>query len=129
MSEATPPPVPSAGPPLVTTPAPVPGARVAAPPGVDFPGKTLGIIGLVLAFISGLIGLILSIVANNQSKAAGYTNTPAKIGIIVGIIVIAIAVVIVIVASVILAGVAAQCAGLGPGVHEVDGIVYNCGIS
>ena len=111
MSEATPPPVPSAGPPPVTTPAPVTGARVAAPPGVDFPGKTLGIIGLVLAFIAALIGLILSIIANNQSKAAGYTNTPAKIGIIVAIVVIVLAVIITIVAIVIFASVAAQCAG------------------
>ena len=119
MSEATPAPAPP--------PAPTPGARVAPPPGVDYPGKTLGIVGLVLAFISAIIGLIISIVANNQSKAAGYTNTPAKIGIIVGIIMTVIAVIIVIVAVVVLGGVAAQCAGLGPGVHEVDGVTYTCG--
>lgn len=127
MSEATPPPAPSAGPPPASTPAPVPGTRVDAPPGVDYPGKTLGIIGLVLVFVTGLIGLILSIVANNQSKAAGYTNTPAKIGIILGIIVVILAVIITIVAIVIFAGIAAQCAGLGPGVHEVNGVTYTCG--
>ena len=93
---------------------------------MDYPGKTLGIVGLVLAFVSAIVGLIISIVANNQSKAAGYTNTPAKIGIIVGIIVTVIAVIIIIVAAVLVAGVAAQCAGLGPGVHEVDGMTYTC---
>lgn len=52
----------------------------------DFPGKTLGIVGLVLAIFMSVVGLIISIVARNQSKAAGFPNTPAKAGIIVGII-------------------------------------------
>ena len=56
----------------------------AAAPAV--PGKTLGIVGLVLAFLFPLLGLILSIVAANQSKAAGVPNTPAKVGIILSII-------------------------------------------
>ena len=124
MSEATPPPA-SAAPP------PAPGARVDAPPGVDYPGKTLGIVGLVLAFLSAVIGLIISVVANNQSKAAGYTNTPAKIGIIVGIIMTVIGVIIGIVAIIIAVtvamNVAAQCADLGPGVHVLDGVTYTCG--
>ncbi len=53
-------------------------------PGVDYRGKTLGIVGLVVAIIANLIGLIISVIAYNQSKAAGYKNTPAFIGIIVG---------------------------------------------
>lgn len=52
----------------------------------DFPGKTLGIVGLVLAIFMNVVGLIISIIARNQSKAAGFPNTPAKAGIIVGII-------------------------------------------
>jgi hypothetical protein len=81
MSEVpvTPPPAPSA-------PAAPTGGPVAAPPGTDYPGKTLGIVGLILAIITSVIGLVISIIANNQSKAAGYTNTPAKVGIILGII-------------------------------------------
>ncbi|HWK19480.1 MAG TPA: DUF4190 domain-containing protein [Microbacteriaceae bacterium] len=67
----------------------------------DYPGKTLGIVGLVFAFVFALVGLILSIVALNQSKAAGYQNTPAKVGLIVSIIVLAIYVVWIIVAVVI----------------------------
>lgn len=128
MSGDTPaPPPPSPAP----SPAPQPGARVDAPPGVDFPGKTLGIVGLVLSFVSAIIGLIISVVANNQSKAAGYTNTPAKIGIIVGIVMTVIGVIVGIVAIIIAAtvamNVAAQCAELGPGVHVLDGVTYTCG--
>jgi len=58
----------------------------AAAPVGDYPGKTLGIVGLVLAFVFALAGLIVSIIAGNQSKAAGYKNTPAKIGVILSIV-------------------------------------------
>jgi hypothetical protein len=60
-------------------------AAPAAPP-ADYPGKTLGIVGLVLAIVASFVGLIISIIAFRQSKAAGYTNGIAKAGIIVGII-------------------------------------------
>jgi uncharacterized membrane protein len=62
--------------PTLTTPA----------PGVDYPGKTLGVIGLVTAILFSVVGLVISLVAQNQSKKAGYRNTPAKIGVIVGIV-------------------------------------------
>ncbi|MBG0741180.1 DUF4190 domain-containing protein [Paeniglutamicibacter antarcticus] len=54
---------------------------------VQDPGKTLGIIGLVLAFLISIAGLVVSIIALKKSKAAGFKNTPAKVGIIVSIIV------------------------------------------
>ncbi|WP_291039905.1 hypothetical protein [Herbiconiux sp.] len=57
-----------------------------APAGTDFPGKTLGIVGLVVAIIANLIGLIISAIALSQSKKAGYKNTPALAGVIVGAI-------------------------------------------
>lgn len=66
----------------MTTPAPTP----AAGPAPVSDGKTLGIVGLVLAFVFSLAGLIVSIIASNQSKAAGVPNTPAKVGIILSII-------------------------------------------
>ena len=52
----------------------------------NYPGKTLGIVGLIASFFFTILGLILSIVAFNQSKAAGYSNTPAKVGIILSIV-------------------------------------------
>lgn len=62
----------------MTTPAP------AAAPVV--PGKTLGIVALVLAIVAAPVGAILGFVAKAQSKPAGYKNTPATAAIIVGII-------------------------------------------
>ncbi|MCU1411622.1 MAG: hypothetical protein JWR04_2329 [Rhodoglobus sp.] len=100
------------------TPAPAAPATV--------PGKTLGIVGLILAFLAAPIGLILSIVAKVQSRAAGVKNGPATAGIIISIIVIALYIIIPIVAF---GAIAAQCADLGPGVHtSEDGIsTITCG--
>ena len=50
------------------------------------PGRTMGIVGLVLAFLCSLVGLIVSIIAYNKSKQAGFTNNIAKAGIIVAIV-------------------------------------------
>ncbi|WP_395639079.1 hypothetical protein [Pseudolysinimonas sp.] len=66
----------------MTTPAPTP----APGPAPVSDGKTLGIVGLVLAFVFSLAGLIVSIIARNQSKAAGVPNGPATAGIIISII-------------------------------------------
>jgi len=74
-----------------------------APQGVDYPGKTLGIVGLVLvlvgvvtAAVPTIVGLILSHIGLSQSSKAGYQNGPAKAGVIVGWIVIGLAVLAVI---------------------------------
>ncbi|GAB3146140.1 hypothetical protein GCM10027058_03380 [Microbacterium neimengense] len=74
-------------------------------PGVDYPGKTLGVVGLVVAIFFNVIGLIISAIAFNQSKKAGYKNTPALVGIIIGAVLFALGVIIWIIA--IAAGVAA----------------------
>ena len=98
------------------TPAPAAPATV--------PGKTLGIIGLVLAFLAAPIGLILSIVAKVQSRAAGVKNGPATAGIIISIIVILIYIAIPVTAAIILG---TQCAGLGSGFHEIsEGVTVTC---
>ncbi|MBO3662897.1 DUF4190 domain-containing protein [Microbacterium stercoris] len=57
------------------------------------PGKTLGIVGFILAFVFALAGLIVSIIARNKSKAAGYDNQLAKWGIIVSIILLVLGVI------------------------------------
>jgi hypothetical protein len=103
-----------------------PSAPVKAPPGTDFPGKTLGIVGLILAILIPLVGLILSIVARVQSKKAGYKNSLATAGIIVGAVLIAIYIIIWIIAAIAIAGVVAQCGDLGPGVHYVNGVTITC---
>jgi len=97
-----------------------------APAGTTYPGKTLGIIGLIAAFPFNLIGLILSIVALVQSKRAGYKNTPAVIGIIVGAVLLVGSVIVLIVLIAVFGNLFAQCAELGPGTHHVGGVTYTC---
>jgi hypothetical protein len=85
-SNGTPPLDPYAAPPVppAYSPQGAPGAGpVAPPPGADYPGKTLGIVGLILAFVFQLAGLICSIIALSQSRRAGYKNGIALAGIIV----------------------------------------------
>jgi hypothetical protein len=57
-----------------------------APAPADYPGKTLGIVGLVLAIVAPVVGIIVSAIARSQSKNAGFDNKLAKIGLIVGIV-------------------------------------------
>jgi len=46
------------------------------------PGKTLGIIGLILSFIGmSVVGLVLCIIGYKKSKAVGMKNTIALVGI------------------------------------------------
>ena len=52
----------------------------------DYPGKTLGIVGLVLAIVAPVVGIVVSAIARSQSKKAGFDNKLAKIGLIVGIV-------------------------------------------
>jgi len=56
------------------------------------PGNTLGLVGLILAIIpcTSTIGLVLSIVAYIISRRAGFQNSKALAGIIVGIVWIAL---------------------------------------
>ncbi len=67
-----------------------PTPQPAGPPAQD-PGRTLGIVGLILSIVcGGLIGLIVSLIAFNMSKKAGYKNNIALAGIIVGAVVLVI---------------------------------------
>ncbi len=93
---------------------------VVAAAAADFPGKTLGIVAMVLSlvgifvwFIAPLVGAIMGHVAMNQTKAFGQqvgqniANTPAKVAIIVGWILVGLSVIgIVIYVIVIIAIVA-----------------------
>jgi hypothetical protein len=56
-----------------------------APSAVD-PGKKLSIIGIVLAFLVPIAGIVVSIIAKNTSKKAGYNNKLAVRGLIVSIV-------------------------------------------
>ena len=93
----------------------------------DDPGKTLGIVGLILSFFTAIIGLIVSAVALNKSKKAGFKNTPALVGIIIGALGTIGAIIAIIFAVTVVGAVASKCAELGPGVHTEGGVTYRCG--
>ncbi|MFB2596250.1 DUF4190 domain-containing protein [Herbiconiux sp. P17] len=129
------PPVPPAAPTGAPAYQPQPGYGAAVAP---VPGKTLGIVGLIVGIagffivplLGSIAGLIISIIARNQSKAASVPNSPAKAGVIVGIVGIVLSVIwiaIVVIAIVIGASaLIAACGDLGPGQHIVDGVTYTC---
>ena len=68
----------------------------APPPGAtgEDPGRTMGIVGLILAIFCNLIGLVVSIIAYNRSKTAGYKNNIALAGIIVGAVLFVIGLIV-----------------------------------
>lgn len=70
---------------------------------VEYPGQSLGITGLVLAFVLPLVGIVLGVIAYTWSKKAGVANAPARAAVIVGGIILAVGL-IVYVAWVIAAG-------------------------
>ncbi len=77
------------------------------------PGKTLGIVALVLAIVAAPIGLILGIVALVQSKKAGLKNGLALAAIIVGAIITVIwivSIIMIMVAAATLGGTAMEAA-------------------
>jgi uncharacterized membrane protein len=119
---------PAYGPTAPSSPAmpgygPDPYAPSAVPVAVD-PGRTLGIVGLVLSFVAALVGLVVSAIALRTSRRAGFRNGVALAGVIVGGVVTLVWLVVVAVA---LGGVAATCSELGPGTHTVNGVTYTCG--
>jgi hypothetical protein len=95
-------------------------------PGAEDPGRTLGIVGLVLAIFASFIGLIISIIALRRSKAAGYQNGIALAGIIVGIVTFLITLIVTVVAVVVFVQLANHCKDLGPGVQTQNGVTYTC---
>lgn len=137
MSDATGP--DNTTPPAYTTPPPAAAPAYAAPPApayagtpTTFPGKTLGIVALVVVFFFSLLGLILGYVARSQSKSAGMPNTPAKVAIILGWVFLALSIIGgIILTFVAIAGfgvVADTCARLGNGVWTLDnGTTITCG--
>lgn len=101
-----------------------PPAQYGAPAAGSEPGKTLGIVALIVVFFFSLIGLILGYVARSQSKKAGVKNTPAKIAIILGWIFLVLSIIATIIFVVILvtagAGALSElCEGMPPGEYEL----------
>ncbi|MBF4993482.1 DUF4190 domain-containing protein [Arthrobacter gandavensis] len=101
------------------------------------PGKTMGIVGLILSCLffipfASLVGVILSIVGLVQSRKAKMSNGPALAGIIIGGVVFVLTVIATIAIFVFamdqVGTLIEVCDDLGPGTHVVDGEIYECGV-
>jgi len=107
------------------------GTSASAPVGTD-PGKTLGIIALVLSIVVSIVGAIVGIVARSKSKKAGYKNGFALAAIIIGFVLFAlqvIGVIIAIVVGVAAAGLLQDACGDQPSgtvVETSDGVQFVC---
>ncbi|MFC8922098.1 hypothetical protein [Cellulosimicrobium sp. NPDC057127] len=75
---------------------------------VEDPGKTLGIVGLVLAFVFSIAGIVVSAIARKQSREAGFDNTIAKWGLILSIIFTVLGVIVGILYFVVIAALIAN---------------------
>ena len=58
------------------------------PPTAIDPGKNMGIIGMVLAFVFPFVGIVLSIISRSKSVKAGYSGGLGLAGIIINSVVI-----------------------------------------
>lgn len=122
-------PEPSAYPPPPAYPAyaaaPPPAPQYSAPP-ASSPGRTLGIVAFVLAFLMPLLGLILGIVALVQSSRARTKNGLALAAVIIGAILVAIGIIVGIAVIAGLGQAAAElarlCSEYGTGTHEIGGV-------
>jgi hypothetical protein len=77
------------------TDAPPPAYSQPAQPAVN-PGQTLGIVALILSFFFQLLGLILGIIALNQSKKVGMKNGLAVAAIWISVVLMVIGLIVVI---------------------------------
>ena len=106
------------------------GAPYAPAPIAENPGKTMGIVALILAIFLNIVGAIVGIVALNKSKKAGFKNGPALAAIIVGFVLFVLTIIIIVVS--VMAGVAAYqqivdaCGGLGGQQVVISGTTVTC---
>ncbi|MBG6218587.1 hypothetical protein IWX75_003072 [Arthrobacter sp. CAN_A6] len=109
-----------------------PGQQGYGTPPRDNPGRTLGIVGFVLAFIPFLnpVGVIVSIIALVKSKKAGRGNGLAIAGIIIGTLATIVLVLIIaglVAAAPLIQEVAEFCEQAGPGPQIYNGQEIDCG--
>jgi hypothetical protein len=91
------------------------------------PGRTMGIIGLVLAFLMPLAGLVVSTVARSKSKKAGHKNGLALAGILISVALILATIVGVVLFAMGATKVTQFCTENGPGIHTTEnGVTITC---
>lgn len=97
-----------------------------AAPGAPVPGRTLGIVALIVAIFFNFIGIILGIVALVQSRKAGAKNGFAVAAIIVGAVLFVIGVIVTIVIFSQFIDAANACLSNPSGTATVWGITIPC---
>jgi hypothetical protein len=97
-------------------------APTATPPNV----RSLAVLGLLLACVTGPVGFVISVVAFIRSRRAGDKSTVAVVGMIVGLATTAAFIGGVLYFQAVFAGQTGVCAELGPGVHDSAFGTFTC---
>lgn len=117
---------PQTQPPATSMPQPTPQPTNTGE-GSENPGKTLGIISLVLGIIGmGLVGLVLGIIGLKKSKKVGMSNSLAVAGIVVSVISMVIGLALIAMVALGATKLVQKCQDLGPGTHYENGVTYTC---
>ncbi len=93
----------------------------------DFPGRRLGIVGLVLSLTVSVVGVFVSAAALLQSARAKERNVPAVAGLVFGLLGTVAFVLALWFIVQFFAGNIGPCAELGPGTHKDGLATYECG--
>jgi hypothetical protein len=104
---------------------PPPAPAYSQPPAPD-PGRTLGIVGFILAFFVSPAGIVVSAIGLFKSRRAGRKNGLALAGLILSIVFFIVTVLIIVLIVAAAVSVLNQCAILGGGVQTIGGTAVTC---
>lgn len=130
-------PNPSDGQPPVSPPPAAPSAYAVSAPSAPVyaqssqavvvnPGRTLGIVGFILAFFVSPAGIIVSAIGLSRSRKAGQKNGLALAGLILSIVFLILSIVIIAAVVAATASLISTCADLGGGVQQIKGVTVTC---
>ena len=103
-----------------------PPAPAYAQPAATDPGRTLGIVGFILAFFVSPAGILVSAIGLVKSRKAGRKNGLALAGLILSIVFFIVTVLFLVGVAATVASLLAQCADLGGGVQTIIGGAVTC---
>lgn len=93
----------------------------------DYPGKRLGVLGLIFALTVAVVGIVVSLVAVIRSARAGHRNIPALAGLVIGVLGTVVFFLAFWFIVQFFSGDIGPCAELGPGTHDEGLVTYECG--
>ena len=86
----------------------------------EYPGRTLGVVALVLAFFSQIPALIMGIIAWVWSNKVGRSNVPAKVAVAVSATLLVLFTLAFIGWTALLFSLGSELGGFGPGPRFLD---------